>query len=148
VSAERDEDRGFTVTDRRRFSSETGEAQGEAPGRGERSDPEAPSSADASTVADGPAGMRATDTVPPTPPAEITLSTFIISLSTQALMDLGEIPNPVSQEIERDMEAARQMIDILGMLREKMQGNLEPGEDALFDNVLYDLRMKYVELRK
>jgi hypothetical protein len=40
------------------------------------------------------------------------------------------------------------VIDILGMLKEKTRGNLESNEEALFENVLYDLRMRYVELAK
>jgi hypothetical protein len=140
VSDDQAEGRGFTVTDRRRFSPETGEVRGDVAGQGEPG----PSRADAAA----PAEPRAPQAPHAAAAGEITLSTFVISLSTQALMDLGEIPNPVSQRVERDLEAARQMIDILGMLKAKMKGNLEPGEDALFDSVLYDLRMKFVELSK
>ena len=68
-----------------------------------------------------------------------------MGLSTQALMHLGEIPNPIDQKMESDLESAKQMIDILGILQKKTQGNLEPDEQALVDNVLYDLRMRYVE---
>jgi hypothetical protein len=82
------------------------------------------------------------------PLPEITLSTFIMSMSTQVLMLLGEIPNPADNTTRRDMAAAKQVIDILGMLKEKTRGNLESNEEALFDNVLYDLRMRYVELAK
>jgi hypothetical protein len=44
------------------------------------------------------------------------------------------------------MPAAKQVIDILGILRQKTGSNLEPGEEALLDSILYDLRMRYVEL--
>jgi hypothetical protein len=71
-----------------------------------------------------------------------------MSLSTQVLMLLGEIPNPIDNTVRRDMVAAKQVIDILGMLKEKTRGNLESNEEALFENVLYDLRMRYVELTK
>jgi hypothetical protein len=43
---------------------------------------------------------------------------------------------------------ARQMIDIIGMLREKTRGNLNAGEDRLIEDILFDLRMKYVEAVK
>ena len=76
------------------------------------------------------------------------LSTFIMSMSTQVLVLLGEIPNPADNTVTRDMVAAKQVIDILGMLKEKTRGNLESNEEILFENVLYDLRMRYVELAK
>jgi hypothetical protein len=147
-------ERGFTVSDRRRFSPETGDARAE--GAEDRQDARAsrgthPSgtteSAAAATAHGGPDH--------PSPPAvededlpEITLSTFIMSMSTQVLMHLGEIPNPIDNTVRRDMVAAKQVIDILGMLKDKTRGNLERNEEVLFDNVLYDLRMRFVELNK
>ena len=79
---------------------------------------------------------------------EIDFSTFVISLSTQALMNLGEIANPVSEKIDADISVAKQMIDILGMLKEKTRGNLNANEDRLIEGILFDLRMKYVEAVK
>jgi len=61
-------------------------------------------------------------------------------------MHLGEIPNPMTRAVERDLSAAQHVIDILGILRDKTRNNLEPGEQSLLDSVLYDLRMRYVEL--
>jgi hypothetical protein len=66
-------------------------------------------------------------------------------LSAQALAHLGEIPDPMHQAVRIDLEAARQVIDILGLLREKTKGNLDSAESPLLESVLYDLRMKYVE---
>ena len=57
-----------------------------------------------------------------------------------------EIPDPTTHALVRDLPAAKQVIDILGILRDKTRSNLEPGEQALLDSVLYDLRMRYVEL--
>ena len=74
------------------------------------------------------------------------LVAFVLGLSTQALLHLGEIPNPVSKAIERDLVAAKQVIDILGILREKTRNNLESAEESLLDSMLYDLRMRYVQL--
>jgi uncharacterized protein DUF1844 len=76
----------------------------------------------------------------------VTFSTFLLGLSTQALLHLGEIPNPSSGEVETDLIAAKQVIDILGILELKTRGNLEEAERGLVESVLYDLRMKYVEL--
>ena len=79
---------------------------------------------------------------------EINFSTFVISLSTQALMHLGEIGNPISGKVETDVPVAKQMIDILAMLKDKTRGNLDPNEDRLMQDILFDLRMKYVEAVK
>ena len=62
-----------------------------------------------------------------------------------ALAHLGEMPNPVDGTTRVDLEAARQIIDIVAMLRDKTKGNLDEAENALLDDALYDLRMKYVE---
>jgi hypothetical protein len=126
------ERRGFRVTDRRRFS-ESGEARGEGP---EESTPTSPPAAAASAPAPE----------PPLHEETVNFSTFVLGLSTQALLHLGEIPDPVSGAEQRDLTAAKQVIDILGVLRDKTRNNLEPGEQSLLDSVLYDLRMRYVEL--
>src|SRR5439155_531387 len=54
----------------------------------------------------------------------VTFSTFVLGLSTQALLHLGEIPNPMTRALERDLVAAKHVIDILGILREKTRSNL------------------------
>jgi hypothetical protein len=132
------EGRGFTVQDRRRFSPETGEARedvAEAPK--ERAESAEPSEAHA------PASETHADALP-----EINFSAFVISLSTQALMHLGELANPVSGNVDADVPAAKQMIDLLGMIKEKTHGNLNANEDRLMQDILFDLRMKYVEAVK
>ncbi len=78
-------------------------------------------------------------------PLEITLGTFLMSLSTQALMCLGEIPNPMSGQPEPDLLAVRELIDIISMLQQKTRGNLDAAEARLFETILYDLRMRFVE---
>jgi hypothetical protein len=76
---------------------------------------------------------------------EITFGTFLVSLSTQALMHLGDIPDPQTGRPEQDLVAAQQLIDIIGMLQQKTRGNLDREEGQLIDAILYELRMKYVE---
>ena len=131
------EKRGFKVEDRRRFS-ETGESR-------EGAAESVPPPVDAPAAA-----------VPPPPPAgaaaphdprlaELSFSTFVLSLSTQALAHLGEIPHPVDSTTSRDLAAAKQLIDILGILQEKTKGNLDATEGALLEHLLYDLRLRYVE---
>ena len=133
MDQESDDRRGFRVTDRRRFA-ESGDARSGADAPDERS------------PAAGAAGGEP-DRGPDLPSDEpVTFSTFVLGLSTQALLHLGEIPNPLTGTIESDLAAAKQVIDILGMLGEKTRNNLEAGEQSLLDSVLYDLRMRYVEL--
>ena len=134
-----EEGKGFTVQDRRRFSPETGEAR---PDAAETASPSA-SAAESSQDRTARPTEKEHEPLP-----EISFSTFVISLSTQALMHLGEISNPLSGKVEADVPTAKQMIDILGMLQEKTKGNLDPNEDRLLEDILFDLRMKYVEAVK
>jgi hypothetical protein len=141
-SEERDQERGFKVADRRRFS-ETGEARESTDTSAPKGSaaPEAPGAASTPPVGQPAAETHAAaDGIP-----EINFSTFIIGLSAQALAHLGEIPDPMHQAVRIDLEAARQVIDILGLLRDKTAGNLDSAEAPLLESVLYDLRMKYVE---
>ena len=79
---------------------------------------------------------------------EINFPSFILSLSSSALLHFGDIPDPVSGTQERNLPMAKQTIDILGVLKEKTQGNLTNDEEQLIDNLLHDLRIKYVEESK
>jgi hypothetical protein len=135
---EEKEGKGFTVQDRRRFSPETGDAR-----ESSEESKESTSSGAGENQGESPGEARTDEALP-----EINFSTFVISLSTQALMHLGEIPNPLSGKSETDIAVAKQMIDILGMLREKTRSNLDQNEDRLMEDILFDLRMKYVEAVK
>jgi Domain of unknown function (DUF1844) len=134
VAEDNEQSKGFQVKDRRRFT-ETGEAREDAASAEEPST----QAADAKPAA---VPQRPT---PDREPLEITLSTFVMSLSTQALMCLGEIPNPLTDKMETDLDAVREFIDILSMLQEKTRGNVDAAEARLFEKVLYDLRMRFVE---
>ena len=69
---------------------------------------------------------------------------FVISLATQAVVMMGEMPNPETGKMSINVEAARQTIDILAMLQEKTQGNLLKEEANLLQEVLTSLRLAYV----
>jgi hypothetical protein len=75
-------------------------------------------------------------------------STFILSLSHSALMHLGEAPHPETGQIEKNLPLARQTIDLVAMLEEKTRGNLTGEEERLVGQILFDLRMRFVELSK
>jgi hypothetical protein len=132
MAEDKEERRGFQVRDRRRFS-DSGEARPDV-------SEETPAPPPPAAAAESAAPEAAVADEP------VTFSTFVLGLSTQALLHLGEIPSPMTHALERDLGAAKQVIDILGILREKTRSNLEPGEESLLDSVLYDLRMRYVEL--
>lgn len=137
---EKGAEKGFRVQDRRRFSPETGEPK---EGRAEERAAETTQPEESGTDKAGGKEREAGEDLP-----EISFSTFVIGLSTQALMHLGEIPNPLSGKIENALPVAKQMIDLIGILREKTRGNLDQGEAKLVEDILYDLRMRYVEAVK
>ena len=80
---------------------------------------------------------------PPLP--EVNFSSFLLSLSSSVLLHLGEIPDPQSGEKRKDMALAKQSIDILNLLKDKTAGNLTEEEKNLLENLLYDLRMRFVK---
>jgi len=80
-----------------------------------------------------------------TPLPEITFANLLFSLSTSALIQLGEIQDPVNKQSEKNLPLAKQTIDLIGMLKEKTKGNLTPDEEKFMDNMLYDLKMRYVK---
>lgn len=80
--------------------------------------------------------------------SKIDFSNFILSLNTSALIHLGDIPDPQSRERIYDIQSAKQTIDILELLKTKTDGNLDSEEFKLLDDVIYDLRMKYVKMTK
>lgn len=75
---------------------------------------------------------------------KVSFSTFVMSLASSALVQLGELPNPETDAMEEDLVLARHTIDILCMLESKTRECLDPDEHRLLSGVLYDLRLKYV----
>ena len=80
------------------------------------------------------------------PLPEVTFSTFIVSLASAALVGLGEVPDPATGQVTRDLLLARHNIDVLEMLRQKTAGGLDPQERDLLEHILCELRLKYVIL--
>ncbi len=72
-------------------------------------------------------------------------SGFILSLNASALIHLGEIPDPHSKKREVNIPAAKHTITILEILAEKTEGNLTEEEKQLLDDMIYNIRMKYVK---
>ena len=80
----------------------------------------------------------------PLPPPSFTL--LVISLVSQARICLADMDNPVTKKRQVDLEAAKHHIDMLEMLDAKTSGNLSEEEKKLLDSVLYELRVRYVQL--
>jgi len=72
-------------------------------------------------------------------------SNFVLSLNASALIHLGDIPDPHSRERSVNLPAAKHTIEILEIIKNKTEGNLDVEEQKLLDDVLYNLRMKYVK---
>jgi len=127
------EEQGFRVTDKRGFK-EDGEVR--TPESTEKSE-------------EKPTGEQASGTEQPpsdkgTPPPPIDFSFYILSIYHQGVMLLGALPNQDSSKQHEDVNAARQIIDLLSMLEQKTKGNLTAEEQKLLEDVLYDLRMTFM----
>ena len=79
---------------------------------------------------------------------QLDFGTFVLSMSSSALVHLGEVPEPESGQIMENVLAAKQTIDILCMLESKTKGNLTAQEARLLRDMLFELRMKYVQKAK
>jgi hypothetical protein len=123
---------GFTITDRRAFTEE-GDSR-EAAAAAQKAD-SAPTPGQA--AAEPPLGLPAVD-----------FHTFVLSLGSSALLHLGELEHPDVGAPQMDLPLAKHTIDILAMLEEKTKGNLTPAEAKLIESLLYDLRLRFVELSK
>ncbi|GAB6887654.1 DUF1844 domain-containing protein [Desulfothermus okinawensis JCM 13304] len=79
------------------------------------------------------------------PLPKVDFITFVMSLSSSALVHLGEVSDPVTGKTDVNLELARHTIDVLSMLEEKTRGNLSREEEEFFKNILFELKMKYVQ---
>jgi hypothetical protein len=76
---------------------------------------------------------------------KIDLTTFFLSISSAAFMGLGIVPSGEKQELQVDLELARQNIDLLELISEKTKGNRTTEEDRLIEQLLFETRMRFVE---
>lgn len=140
-----EEDRGFKVQDRRRFTTEGEVRGGDEP-------PAGAASAARDALDQGPRGpdpeLEPTPMNAPPPPRRIDFTTFAFSLGSSALIHLGDAPNPESGAVEKNLELAQETIDLLALLQEKTKGNLTPEEDRFLGALLYDLRMRFIQSSK
>ncbi|MEW6137208.1 MAG: DUF1844 domain-containing protein [Thermodesulfobacteriota bacterium] len=140
---ESERNEGFRITDKRRFTSE-GEAREEQQAQPESTAARTEMKADEGRQ-EPPKKEREERAGKHQPPPPLDFSTFVLSLANTALLQLGLIRLPNSQEGSKDIAGARQTIDILGILEEKTRGNLNEQEKKLLSETLFQLRMAFVE---
>lgn len=134
----------FRVVDRRRFTDE-----GDEKSHGStQAPPEVKKAAPAQlNNPEPPKKVGREDHEGDMPPVDF--SSFVVSLGTQSMMFLGEIPDPQTRmPMPVNLDAARQTIDILAMLAEKTRGNLSQEEDKLLQDILTSLRIAFVAKAK
>ena len=124
------EGKGFTVKDRRSFDEE-GDLKKENDVK--ETPPEEPKEKKQKKEATG------------QPLPEVNFSSLIFSLSSSALLHLGEINDPQTGEKLEDLPMAKHSIDIISMLKDKTRGNLDNEEQKFIDSILTDLRLRYVK---
>ena len=128
------EGKGFIVKDRRSLD-EKGEL------KGEKREEEAKKK-------EGKEGEAEKEDFQRAPLPEVNFNSLIFSLSSSALLHLGEIADPHTGEKKEDIALAKHSIDTIGMLKEKTKGNLTEEEEKFLDSILTDLRWRYVKATK
>jgi hypothetical protein len=140
MAGEQSSSSGFKVVDRRPFAADGSrkeeipaeEKEVEAAPEGDRSTLHEPQSEPRGQYEDEPTGFE----------------TLVSYLSTTAMFQLGLIPGPSGERIPADMPNAKRTVDLLEVLQEKTKGNLSASESRLLQDVLYELRMSFVEMQK
>lgn len=145
-----EEGKGFIVKDKRHFFQQEGERVSDEEEKGrepeadearlKREERKGEAEKKEETKEEREEGQRQDVPLP-----EVTFSNFVFSLTTQALIQLGEVQDPASRETMKSLPLAKQTIDLIAMLKEKTSGNLTKEEEALIDSALYDLRIRYVK---
>ncbi len=79
---------------------------------------------------------------------EVTFSAFVMSLNTSVLFHLGVIEDPATGKKEIDLDLARHGIDTLTLIQQKTTGNLSNDEEEMLKNILYDLKIRFVQTAK
>jgi hypothetical protein len=155
---------GFKVTDRRLFNAD-GSLRDDAPAEVPPPAPEvppvivgaAPVQAAAPAAAPEPSPMPAMESAfepafgeddPNAMPEQTMFTEFLMGIASSAFIYLGLVEHPATGRRQVDLRAAKEAIDMLIMLQEKTRGTLTPGEEKFFDDLLSDLKMQFVSLRR
>ena len=128
---------GFTVKDKRRFTTEGASKEEPMPGE----EPKESVKEEAEAREEPSAGTQP-------PPRPMDFATLILSLANTALFQLGLIRASESEDVKKDLPGARQTIDLIALLEEKTRGNLTEEEAKILKETLFQLRMAFVEVSK
>ncbi|MBI5572849.1 MAG: DUF1844 domain-containing protein [Desulfomonile tiedjei] len=128
---------GFTVKDRRRFTTEGASKDEPQPEEQVKESPQEEAEAKEEPTAG-----------PQPPPRPMDFATLILSLANTALFQLGLIRASESEEVKKDLPGARQTIDLIALLEEKTKGNLTEQEARILKETLFQLRLAFVEVSK
>jgi hypothetical protein len=146
------QDKTFQVVDKRRFDSAGHERSTSTastvqehplsgPSKGEQAAPAAQETGNAGnfTMKDSPQIDEA---------ESVAFTSFIMSLATQVLVQIGEMPPPEGMSIPIDFDSARQTIDLMAMLQRRTKGNLSAEEARFMEEVLHSLRVSFISAKK
>ena len=128
-------EKDFKVEDRRTSSGAEGEE-------------ETPPESEGRSGADEETGPEPSKTGDPGGALKVDFSTFIFSLFSSALIQLGDMADPITGAMDPNFSSAKQTIDIIDILREKTEGNLSEEESKLLENVSAELKWKYLDTVK
>ena len=138
-----DRPKGFSIKDHRSFSVDGEPDQtGDDDSAGKAAEGVSSAAAEEPGIASA-GGMLEEDLDDRLP--HIDFSTFVLSLGTSAMYHLGAIPDPDTNTPSPNLPLAKQTIDIIAMLKVKTEGNLDKREKKLVSDLLYDLRIRYVQ---
>jgi hypothetical protein len=153
---ENQEEVSFKITDRRKFNPDGSVREGvvldepkpEQPTPTETRAAAAPAKAETARSAEAPALFEEDLGDEDIPGAEDPASfvNFLSTLATNAAASLGAVPHPTSGKRAVDLDTGKYWLDVLGMIRDKTEGNLHPQEQRLLEGLLADLRMQYVTM--
>lgn len=148
-SPEEQEERGFVISDKRLFTPsgdrimDTGQPEPAAPESPPPPEQKAPAAA-ASPQTPPPE----TEAAPPQDLPPVDFASFVMMLTNNIMVFLGQVPNPLTQQPQVDLAQAQHTIDILMMLREKTRGNLTDEEERFLQELLPQLQMAYVQAKQ
>src|SRR5262245_23647079 len=145
---------GFKITDRRLFNpdgtlrEEALELQSTAAAAAPAFTELQPNLNSAQSALESEPGRDFPEDDPDAMPEQTMFTEFLMGVASSAFIYLGMVEHPATGRRQVDMTAAKESIDMLVMLREKTKGNLTHGEEKFFDDLLSDLKMQYVSMRR
>ena len=146
-SPEEQEERGFVISDKRLFSPSGQRITDAGPPKAAPPESPPPHTQEEPAAAASPQTPTAeADTPQDLPPVDF--ASFVMMLTNNVMVFLGQVPNPLTQQPQVDLAQAQHTIDILMMLREKTRGNLTADEERFLQELLPQLQMAYVQAKQ